>query len=179
MYKSLSCTWGCCPLVVPMGIFFFLEPNVDVPMLGIQSELQLLAYAAATATLDLKCIFDLQSSSQQRWSLNHWRRPGIKPTYLWMLVRFTTAELQWELPMGNFLHSLGRWGGQTEKKKKKKDCWGAVKGESRWRCYLRQQWLWEQTLFLSSWWWEHILSCTREKDTYLLYNLIIKHYLFN
>ena len=42
----------------------------------------MLAYATATATPD---------------PLTHWVRPGIKPASSWILVRFTTAELQWEL----------------------------------------------------------------------------------
>ena len=60
--------------------FLGLHPqHMEVPRLGVESELQLLAYATATA------------KSQQRWiqatyttahdnarSLNHWARPGIE-----------------------------------------------------------------------------------------------------
>ena len=43
---------------------------MEFPWLGVKSELQLLAYAAATAMLDLSHFFKLQRSSQQRWILN-------------------------------------------------------------------------------------------------------------
>ena len=35
--------------------------------------------------------------------LTHWARPGIKPASLWILVRFITAQPQWELPKIHFL----------------------------------------------------------------------------
>ena len=37
---------------------------MEVPRLGIESELQLLVYTTATATPDLSCVFDLHHSSQ-------------------------------------------------------------------------------------------------------------------
>ena len=43
---------------------------MEVPMLGIESELQLLAYATATATPDLSHVCNLHHSSQQRWIFN-------------------------------------------------------------------------------------------------------------
>ena len=44
---------------------------MEVPKLGVKTELQLPAYtiAIATATLDLSCICDLHHSSQQCWIL--------------------------------------------------------------------------------------------------------------
>ena len=53
--------------------FFFLGPplrHMEVPRLGVSSELQLPAYATATATLDPSHICDLHHSSRQRRSLN-------------------------------------------------------------------------------------------------------------
>ena len=44
--------------------------DMEVPRLGVESELQLLAYATATATRDPSCIFDLHGRSQQRQILN-------------------------------------------------------------------------------------------------------------
>ena len=38
----------------------------EVPRLGVESVLQLLAYSTATATPDLRCICTLQHSSQQQ-----------------------------------------------------------------------------------------------------------------
>ena len=53
--------------------FFFLGPHpwdMEVPRIGVQSELQPLAYARATATQDLSRVWDLHHSSWQRWILN-------------------------------------------------------------------------------------------------------------
>ena len=44
--------------------FFFLGPYLqymEVPRLGVESELHLLAYTTATATQDLSCICDLHT----------------------------------------------------------------------------------------------------------------------
>jgi len=43
---------------------------MKVPELGVKPELQLLAYATATATPDPSCVCDLHYSSQQCWILN-------------------------------------------------------------------------------------------------------------
>ena len=40
--------------------------HVEVPRLGVESELQLLVYTTATATQDLSCVCDLHHSSCQR-----------------------------------------------------------------------------------------------------------------
>ena len=65
---------------------------MEIPGLGVESELQLPAYTAATATPDPKRIFDLHHHSGQRWILNHLVRPRMKPVSLWILARFVTAE---------------------------------------------------------------------------------------
>ena len=52
---------------------FFLGPHVrhmEVPRLGVESELQMPAYATATATRDLSHVCDLHHSSQQSRILN-------------------------------------------------------------------------------------------------------------
>ena len=54
-------------------IFFFLKPHlrhIEVSSLGVQSELQLLAYATATATWDPSHIFDLHHPLGQQRILN-------------------------------------------------------------------------------------------------------------
>ena len=53
-----------------MHLFFFLlfkaTPwHMEVPRLGVQSELQLPAYTTATATQNLSCVWDLHHSSWQ------------------------------------------------------------------------------------------------------------------
>ena len=51
--------------------FFFLEPqHMEVPGLGVESELQLPTYTTATATPDPSCICDLHCSLWQRRILN-------------------------------------------------------------------------------------------------------------
>ena len=44
--------------------------HMEVPRLGVDSELQLPAYATAIAMQDLSCICDLHHSSRQHWILN-------------------------------------------------------------------------------------------------------------
>ena len=53
--------------------FFVLEPHpwhMEVPRLGVHSELQLPAYATATATRDPSCDCDLHHNSRQCQILN-------------------------------------------------------------------------------------------------------------
>ena len=53
--------------------FFFLGlhlQHMEVPRLGVELDLQLLAYATAIATQNLSHICDLCHSSQQHWILN-------------------------------------------------------------------------------------------------------------
>ena len=63
--------------------FFFSFGHMEVPMLGVESELQLPAYATATASPSLVC--DLHGKAR---SLTHWARPGIEPTTSRFLVGF-------------------------------------------------------------------------------------------
>ena len=44
--------------------------HMEVPGLGVESELQLLVCTAATATRDLSCICNIHHSSSQCWILN-------------------------------------------------------------------------------------------------------------
>jgi len=88
-----------------MGFYFFgflvLHPwHVGVPRLGVESEL--LAYHTATAMQDPSCICDLYHSSGHRWIPDPLKRPGIKPTFSWILVGFISTVSQQELQNGNF-----------------------------------------------------------------------------
>ena len=61
--------------------FFFLGPrswHMEVPRLGVELELRLLACATATAMQDPSHTFDLYHSSWRRRILNPLRRPGIE-----------------------------------------------------------------------------------------------------
>jgi len=74
--------------------FGFLGPHpwhTEVPRLGVKSELQLLAYATATAASDLSYVCNLRHSSWQRRILNPLRRPEIEPMTSWFLVGLVSA----------------------------------------------------------------------------------------
>ena len=85
---------------VQWTIFFFslgLYPwHIEVPRLGIKSELQLPTTATASATRDLSRVCYLHHSSWQCRILNPLSRPGIKPSSSCILVRFISTELWWE-----------------------------------------------------------------------------------
>ena len=83
-------------------IFYFLSflglhpQHREVPRLGVESELQLLAYIteqwqipAASATYTI--------AYGKAGSLTHLVRPGIEPESSWILAAFITAEPRWEL----------------------------------------------------------------------------------
>ena len=86
----LTCAGKCLQEAMGFGGFFgclffllvfcFLglhQWHIEVPGLGVESELQLLAYTTAHGNAG---------------SLTHRARPGIEPASLWMLVRFVSAE---------------------------------------------------------------------------------------
>ena len=79
--------------------FWFLWIHLiytEVPSLGVESELQMLAHGIATAMQDLSCICELYHSSQQCQYPIHWVRPGIKPTSaytIWICFCCTTWEI--------------------------------------------------------------------------------------
>ena len=61
------------PNVFFFFFFVFLGPHpwqMDIPRLGVESELQLLAYTTTTATQDPSHVCDLHQSSPQRWILS-------------------------------------------------------------------------------------------------------------
>ena len=93
-----------------LGFLFFalgLHPrHMEVPRLGIQSELQLLA----TAVPDLSRICDLHHSSQQLRILNHWARPGIKPANSWLLLGFVSTVPPRKL-LKQFFYHVQSWEG--------------------------------------------------------------------
>ena len=87
LYLTASLCWfmsDLCPeqrdsrelLSLSLSFFFFLGmalPHMEVPRLGVELELKLLAYTAAHGDAG---------------SLTHWAKPGIGSESLWILVRF-------------------------------------------------------------------------------------------
>ena len=81
--------------------FCFLGPHLqhmEVPRLGVELELQPLAYTTATATRDPSHICTLCHSLGNARSLTHWVRPGIKPASSWILAGFISHWTWRELP---------------------------------------------------------------------------------
>ena len=75
---------------------------MEVPRLGVKSELQLLAYTTATAVQHLSHICELTTAYGNAGSLTHCVRPGIELASSWILVGFVTSEPQWELLTSRF-----------------------------------------------------------------------------
>ena len=103
-------------------LFVFLGPrpwHLEVPGLGVELELQLPAYARATATEDPSCVCDLHHGSQQCWLLNPQSKARDRTHILMDLVGFincwaTMGTLQFylllQLCFSNFGAHLGHLG---------------------------------------------------------------------
>ena len=77
--------------------FVFLGPHpqhMEVPRLGVELELLLLAYTTATAMPDSSCLCDLHHSSQQCRVLNPLSKVRDQTASSWILVGFLTTEPQ-------------------------------------------------------------------------------------
>ena len=64
---------------------------MEVPRLGVESELQLLAYTTVTAMPDPSYACDLHHSSEQHQILNPPSEAGIEPPTPWFLVGLISA----------------------------------------------------------------------------------------
>ena len=83
----------------------FLGPHprhMEVPRLGLESELQLLAYAAYAAMWDPSHVCDLHHSSWKRQILNPLSEARGGTASSWVLFRLVTTEPQQELPVSSF-----------------------------------------------------------------------------
>ena len=78
--------------------------HMEVSRLGVKSELQLPAYATATVKQIWAMSVTYTTAHGNTRSLTHWVRLGIEPTSSWMLVRFVSAALWWELTIFLFYH---------------------------------------------------------------------------
>ena len=99
------CSWYVSD-ISPGSVFFllfcfvFLGPHLhhmDVPRLGVESKLQLPAYAMATATPDLSCICNLHHSSQQHRILDPLSRNRNQACVLMDTSRVCSTEPQQEI----------------------------------------------------------------------------------
>ena len=102
----------------------FLGPHLrhmEIPRLGFELELQLLAYATDTATLIQATSVTHTTAHGNAGSLTHWARPGTEPEFSWILVGFLKSwamkGAHWSLwEEGFFLFLLLRnvgWGSQS------------------------------------------------------------------
>ena len=81
-FRSLTAQFLSKEMASAQFFFAILGPHpqhMEVPRLGVESELPLLAYATATATQDLSQVCDPHDSSRQRWILNTLRGQGLNP----------------------------------------------------------------------------------------------------
>ena len=95
-------------LLVVLGFFLFLFLfffcflgshlwQMEVPRLGVKSELQLLGYTTATTMQDPSCVCNLHHISWQCRIPNSLSEARIESTSSWLLVGFLTTESQQEL----------------------------------------------------------------------------------
>ena len=69
---------------------------MEVPRLGVESELRLPAYTTATATWDPRRILNLYYSSGQHWVLNPLAKARDQTRILMDTSGFVAAKPQWE-----------------------------------------------------------------------------------
>ena len=94
--------------------FFFFGLFRAVPTAYGSSQARSQSRAAAASlchshsNVDLSHVCNLHHIHSNARSLTHWAVPGIKPMSSWILVKFVTAEPQWELCYVNFLIALSQ-----------------------------------------------------------------------
>ena len=107
----MNCQKKVSDFSIPAFFFCFLGPHLhhmEVPRLGVQSELQLQAYTIATATQDLSHICSLQHSSRQRQILNPLSKARDQARDLGFLVRFVSAAPRWDLLNSNIKQKVAK-----------------------------------------------------------------------
>ena len=70
---------------------------MDVPRLGVESELQLLAYTKPQQHQIRTPSANYTAAHSNAGSLTHRAKAGIEPVFSWILVRFIITEPQQEL----------------------------------------------------------------------------------
>ena len=106
-FYTLFPSWFCISCL--FLLLFFLRAALgayEIPRLGVESELQLLAYTPATTHSIWTASVSYTTPHNNGGSLTHWAGPGIKPMSSWILDRFVIPELQQEFPF-LFMFLLG------------------------------------------------------------------------
>ena len=88
---------------------FFLGPHprhIEVPRLGVQSELQLPVYTTATATRDPSLVRDLHHSSWQCWIFNPWSEARDRTGKLTVPSRICFRYAMSGTPLWAFIKAL-------------------------------------------------------------------------
>ena len=80
--------------------------HMEVPRLGVQLELLLLAYTTAKATWDRAASRTYTAAHSNARFLTHWARPGIETTSSWILVSLLPLSHDENSRVGLFLSSL-------------------------------------------------------------------------
>ena len=76
---------------------------MEFSWLGVELELQLMAYTTATAMWDSSYVFDLHPSSQQQWILNPPSKARVQTHILMDTSQLVTTEPQRERSLMAFL----------------------------------------------------------------------------
>ena len=137
---------------------------MEIPGLGVESELQLQAYTTAMATLDPSCVCDQHCSLHVARSLTHWTRPGIEPVssqrqcWILNLLRHTgSSKTAWFFNLPGFLIS---WIIHQKK------IWWELCRPPAWTSQMRgrENSPWESHLFTDEKWWliPNWLNCNAE-----------------
>ena len=104
-FLATSWIFCFCPPLLTSFLFVFLglhSWHMEVPRLGVESELQLPAYTTAIATQDPSCIWDLYHSSQQHWILNPLSRARDQTYIIMDTSQICSSVSQQELPAHSF-----------------------------------------------------------------------------
>ena len=97
VFRTNDTIWVCSFLFLLFFFFCFLGlhlQHMEVPRLGVESELPLPAYTIAIAMRDPSHIYDLHHSSGQHQMLNPLsKRPGIEPASSWIIDLFLLSHM--------------------------------------------------------------------------------------
>ena len=101
-------------LLFAFFFFFGLHPrHMEIPRLGVESELQLQAYTTATATRVRAASVTHTTAHGNAGSLTQWARPAMEPAFSWFPARFFSYWAMKGSPKGNLFFKLMSLDGST------------------------------------------------------------------